>query len=152
MLARLDSTTEGRTLAPRANSVEAGAAIDRFIVAWKERHHRLRAAFGADGRIHLPLRARAPVIHRNRAPTRRAKPSVCPALGTAPRLIHQSPTGVELLLTCRPNEIFPTLPTIQHDVAVGHGSLPKHVVGRAVGWVVLRPVPTLETGSLATPS
>src|SRR3954471_23779021 len=77
-----------------ANLVEARAAVDRPVISWRERDHRLAAAAAADRGVELARAADGPGALRD-GPTRRA------ALG----VVEQSLAGEEALLTAGEGEL-----------------------------------------------
>lgn len=88
-----------------AHPLEAVAAIDRLIIARQERHLILFAALGADNGMHF---ARPTISTAGRYCLLAALPTI----RAAAWLVEQSFLLIELLLTCRKDEILPALSTL----------------------------------------
>jgi hypothetical protein len=127
--------SRGSRSAAGPNPLEARATVDRLIVARQERHHRLGATIGANGRVHLTLGARRPVASGRGSVSADAGPraAVGPTLGAAPRFVHQSATGVKLLFASGEDEFSRTFPTRENLIAVDHENLRAASTGLGEG-------------------
>jgi len=122
---------EAILLARCAHPLVAVTAIDRLVRARDEGNQRMGAAFRADSGMHLTLGTALAVV--SGLPVRPAQAHPLAPKGAAtrapPRLVHQPPARVELLLTGRENELIPALAALQNLVGIAHGDLQM-----AVGW------------------
>src|ERR687887_1296559 len=94
-----------------ADPVEARRAIDRLVQARLERRAGRPAALCANRSVRLPWGS-------YRLTPRRLGRG--PALGAAPRLVHQATRGVKLLLAGREHKVLATIAAGQGLVRVGH--------------------------------
>jgi len=96
-----DGHPEAILLACCAHSLVAVTAIDRLVRARDEGNQRMGAAFRADSGMHLTLGTALAVV--SGLPVRPAQAHPLAPKGAAtrapPRLVHQPPARVELLLT-----------------------------------------------------
>jgi hypothetical protein len=115
------TTHAGVPLTTDPDPLEARATVDWLVVPWQEGYHRLRATVGTNRWVHLPLRSRRPVSPI--AAIAGSGATAGPAFGAAARFVHQSPTGVKLLLARSEDEFTRTLPARENFVRVDHENL-----------------------------
>ena len=110
-------------LAVAANLLETGAAVHRLVSAREERYESVLAAVRANRGMHLSLGAlAAETTVRAHAHSLAIRSTARLAGGSArrasARCVHQSSTGVELLLPGREHELAPTVLTGENPILV----------------------------------